>query len=696
MIEWQVVRQSFLGEDEPESWVACFRRGDGDSAEEYEVMVRYSGRHPDSTERYRHAEELAERDLHAVGIAQGRLRVYRAQRASCAAIHPAPMHLTYTFVLDVGDRVRIVDEHEVTISGVAIKATPGPDGRELLPPERKALIAALKEGRDTAIAEAAIVHLAKVIMGNKGALGPACEEIALDALRCTVGERTQALTVEPQRYGADVARVPAEVGDMLTLYPCLSTRTITPMLERAEVERVPLPSYALVRLESLDEATQSRASATDRDGEFCIGPTRIESPRKLRLSACLPFEPPGDEPSLKIDLLLRSGRQVEPYLDKGSLPPAPSVPDDLRLEDLIGEVVRHVATAVNPDTGEITKLSHSDLLDLHAYAPDEALRGTELGSVLEALPMQAMAWRRGQPSSGLPDDDVWTEEDAQKALDDPQFAPPLAERLAKQFRPRRRAPMTKAEPLRAIGEANDDLARDAHRAHALSAAALADADASAYAELIERQVGFVMSASQDASAWPIDDIVTVGQAMKLVVHVLPDDSSVGRDAAQLLAAMRREGLRRFVAGDGKMRLADKVSIGHLASDLWRPYVGAERTPSLLLHGRGVVVAAVPPDAIPIAPEARPPVQRMEIDGRDVTSEVLGEAMMKYRAALRHGMAVIGKSNATREEKIARMAEFLDKWHGYLFDVHKGGLLQSHEGELEEDRKKALAHVSGNL
>ena len=685
MSEWKVVRSYFLGEAKPESWVGRFRRGDGDSAEEYEVTVRYSGRLEDDWAPHGMSEEIADRDLRSVGIAKGRLRAFKTNMPSCEAIHPAPTHTEYAFALDVGGRVRVKLEHRTTRYDSVPRPILFRPESDPLPPAPRALLNALQQRSDEALADTPMIRLAKALVSSAGPLGPTEVEVMLHSIRAEVNGKTKELAIEEKPYREAATRVPAGIGDSLTLYPHLYVRSLTPMLDRIQHDQAPLPAYAIVRLKARDDSICEYGTAVGSKGEFRIGPVKLTSMRKLRMKVFYPLDPPGDEPNLALDIFLRTGRPIEEYLHAGRALPPPPVPTDLTADGLIPEVVRHVAAAVNPDTGEIDELGAIELSCLSTYGHRETGNYPELQRVLNAA--CRLTTGRVLLSSAEPyvhPDSAWTEEDARQTLEHPELADDLAKRVTTQLRPRHRAPMTKEDPPLLVDEDLDDTDEDAHRAHALAAAALANANPSKYAELVEKHVACVTSAvaDQSISDWPLDDVMQVGQCMKLVARVLAENEAVAGPTAKVLGTMCDDGLRRFKDNSADLPLSQKVSIGHLASPIWQPYL-EEASPA-------AAETAEPPDMV----EA-PPVQRMELDGIDVTGEVLGEARMMYRAALQRAMETIKASSATRGEKIARMTQFLDDWHAHLFNVHKGDWLQPYEEALKKDLEKALAHVAGD-
>lgn len=97
---------------------------------------------------------------------------------------------------------------------------------------------------------------------------------------------------------------------------------------RFEIDGRPLPPYAYIHVFREDGSLRAHGTR--------VGPFPLRTRRRIRFEACLPLEPPGDEPALHGVILIR--------------PSAAPVPADVRFEDFVPELRRRIA---DPDTGEI-------------------------------------------------------------------------------------------------------------------------------------------------------------------------------------------------------------------------------------------------------------------------------------------------------------------------------------------------------
>ncbi len=631
--------------------------------------LQFGGESPDPQ-----VETLVQRTVSLGSGKRGVLRLTRESRFSLEAIAHPPVRVRYALRLEAQNRLRLTQEQEISVAESDYRKSGSAPLESFLNDEWRDLIRTMEEGKSASLRRIPAVKLAREIIESTGPLGESLVTVRMKACRVvSAGRRVSCTPTESHQL-----RIPVSPTDSVVLVPSFEMDSQTPFYRSVRTSTRPLPSYAYVVLLRKDGSVREIARATAPPGTFTLGPASLRSYRKLRLEVSLPLQPPGDDVAVSYEVLLRTGRPVEVFLDRGELPPPPPLPEGFSEEQLVSEVVRHVATAVNPDDGSVGDLGGESLLDLLACAESHVNQYPELREICDEAVRERIAWEHSafaRPLRSEPTGEGWTERDALDALDENWATDTLAARLRLSEEPYRELVYTKTEPPARQGADTTSIVP-----HALAAAALARAKPEEYADLIRSQLVHMqrMHAPEWTKSRDIGEVVRVGQCCKLVAGKTVDAES--RDIARTFTSeARHAAFRAFCERSGELPLRHKVDIAHLVSPFWRPYFNVPEP-----------FFVSPREA---APE-KPLEQRMVLvpGERDVTGEVLEDARLRYKAALERAIAETKRSKISKKDKKKRMERFLDDWHDYLFNVHKGGYLQPYEEQLLKDRKRALKAI----
>ncbi|MFH1321432.1 MAG: hypothetical protein ABII90_12380 [Bacteroidota bacterium] len=672
---WQILESYFKGKGSAQIWNARIASVDENSPE-FQVTKCYGSASIIHGKEYEYDEKLADHTFSIAGE-QAVLTLWKREMISVEAILDPPIRILYTFVLMSGERLLIKQEHLAVVRQdyFSIDEIPVSDKGHLLKDEPKMLSEALQKSDESIIKQSSIVQLANWLLSARVPLGPAEERIIPGSCKALINNRESDIPVIKRDDERIVLKINANKEDSVTLFPRFYVKSLIPFCDHVDINEEMLPAYAFVKLECEDGAVRTFGKPASGNGEFQFGPVKAHNLRKMKLSALYPLEPPGTEPSITIEILYRSGRPVEAYLDRGKLPPPPPIPAKLKKKKIITTTLSHVALAINPDIGIVEGLDHENLLDLYAVAFKEAKQHPDLLEILnEAAKMELgeKSWSFPHYKEKLSPDSCWTKYEAMAALKDTSLSGQLAKKIITGFEPMHELVMTKVP-------SDNTREKDKKTAfpHAIAAAALIRADAGKYDELIKKQVEHLVDNHNllEPCELSLDEIIKAGQALKLCSN-FTSNKRTKKLSAKMVKALRNEAYNRFVQTGHKLLLKEKVRIAHLISPVWRPYF---KTPEFLLAKEKS------------NHEEIMPVQRMAPGpyGRDITGEVLEDARLRYKAAFGRSLDMMKKSDMPLEEKQGWINSFHDKWYDYLFGVHKGGYLQPYEGDLNRDRERAM-------
>lgn len=671
---WGIVDSRFDGESPRLMWCATVEESlRADVHRSYEVLVCYDSAALEPLYELEVSERLVRYDFPLAGKKGAQLSVWKNEIFSVEAIADPPRRFVYLFLLEAEKRYRVLLRVEVvTQTGRAGQMEQLP-AEELLAQDTRDFLRAIQRKDRTALQRSTMVQIAAWLVSAKGKIGDAEERILLPSCRARIGNRIVDVPLASSEAGGLVLRLPAKSEDTFTLLPAIHRQILTPYSRRVGIEVKPLPSYAYVKLERDDGTIRLFGTKTKRAGEFELGPTKVGNMQRLRLDAAHPFYARSSPPGMTALVLFRTGRPIERFLDEGTVPPFPPLPDGCKPADIIEVVLRQAQSAIDPDRGVVMGLAGDDRIALYAAGHDLLSGYSELRDILKAAFMETVAERswsiREEPM--LSNDSGWTERDAMTALRYPSLARQLAVRLSHESEPVLELFKTKEEI-----EPEREIDRQSVAPHAAAAAALAKSGSAEFDSLIDVQLRHMvgMHHAMEPSLWRLSEIEDVGHSLK-IVSGCSNDPKTKALAGEILRLAREEAFRRFKEEYSEMKLSEKAGIAHLMSTTWYPHY---RMPG-------------PMDSLLEKASKEVPTQRMAPGrgGRDVTGQVLEDARRIYRAALERGLKEVRASKKSKREKRAWAERFLDEWHDYLFQVHKGGYLQPYESELQRDRQRMM-------
>ena len=619
---------------------------------------------------------------------RGVLTLWKNKVDSRLADHLDPQNkIRYTFRLELGKQLLITWPHTITLEESDVsnisdaandsKASEESDKRlsRLLGNDARRLLLALREGDSSRIDQSSIVRLAVWILTTPRPLGDNIRKVYLESMGIIVNKRLIKVDVSKNRE----LRISARLKDEITLLPVYGVREYTAYGTQVATRERPLPEYAFIKLSQTRNKKTFYGAATDKAGEFRLGPVKLGNLRRMNLLAAYPLEPPGEKPHLMSRLLFRSGRRVEVYLDRGMMPPAPPLPGNFSMNDVVSRVVQTARRSINPDFGEIQGLSDEHLVNLYAIGYKRILRHPELVDVLDTAlieevsrkswtyPRRELSWERG-----------WTEKDARTVLEYPGLARDLAVKLKTELEPR--GVMTAKTGNNAEFRQAD---KKSAAPHALAAAALTRAllkytekksrarARKLYDPIVIAQLKHLAKKHRPGSSYrqSLADLTRTGQALKYVAAHSPDARARSR-AGRMVRQIRQNAYGRFRSQNRRMSLQDKVEIAHLISPVWRPFLNTPE--QIKIGGR-------PGDLEPIAPD----------DKNRVKDRVFDEARRRYRSALKRGVEELKTQPLSESEKELRLEQLIRRWHTYLFRINNSAeKLTDYKKLLEEDGLEA--------
>ncbi len=675
---WKVSESQFLGNDSNLKWTGRIQEvNQQGNTGKWHVTVFYGSKAQHNLpEIMNYGKNLARFDFKLNNSVRSYCGLYKGKIYSAEAVYPPPRRFQYGIVLVVGDRLIIESVQTLIIRDSLDLEDTDKTGEKMLEPDFKLLCDALRTNNKTAIMNSDAVKMARWLISCKNKIAEPEERLIFSSITARVNGSKTVLKPRQIPLEGTVFHLPARVGNTVILESTIIVNSRIPYYEQVKTTEKPLPSFSFIKLEHNTGRLLLYGTPSETDHQK-IGPFRVTHLQRLILHAGYPFFPPGEKPSVTAKILFRFGRPIETYLDQKKMPPFPKIPKDLNIENLIYEVVRHVTSAINPDTATIPGLKTSELSYLKTFAAEEIRDFPELEKMIKHITIGPLRFNGIKIST----EPGWTEQDATHTLKNPSNADILAKKIESDLHPKIEVVYSKAGPA-VLEEPEGPEKEDAITAYAIAAAALSSADAKKYknhtANLVNHLVKIVKPDSVEK--WPLDRIVKTGQGLKLTaIHCA--DTSLKKQADGLALILKKEAFRRFVTKSGSMNLHWKVKAAHLISSEWLPYSTKNNS---LESGSGI---------------KKEPLLEQRIaspSGEDLTGEILEEIRLRYKAALKRADEYLKISGMSIHEQKSWMENFLDQWHGYLFQSHKGGMLQPYEPELTLDRKNALKKIENRF
>lgn len=663
--QWQIRNEHLEGADNALIWKAeFFPESYREQSVPYRVSLGYGSAVLVTTNPGANVTKLKSVEISLAEGKKGILTLWREVHSSAAAAASPPLRVVYTFQLTIGRRLHISREHSLWQRG-PLEEPPG--GLLRLEEDARRLAFALTEPDMTDIENSRLVQLAIQLLTTETPLGTPILKLDLKSCRIGVNDKTVEATFRRDTIGNAVVLVPARKNDTVTLIPEFRLREYTAFSNTVVIKQRPLPSFAFVKMEQRNGTLHEFGRPTAKAGEFKIGPVRVKNLRKMKLLAVYPLEPPGFRPGMKTELLFRTGRSIEAYLDRGVLPPMPSPSRELSPGQVVPLVLRTAGRAVNPDLGEIPGLSYSRLVDLYAIGYNSLNRQGELRELLEDALIKEIARKSWTyPRHELSPGQGWMEQDAIKVLEYPDLVDILILKLLDETEPRHWRTATKS------AMSGKKIDRISAAPHALVLAALSRFDGVEYRKPAREQLAHLEKIHERSNLrkWELTDLIKTGQALKFV-EAHSRDRKIKREGGHLLAMIRHEALRRFRQNFRDLKLYEKIDIAHVISDVWRPYLN---TPKHLLIDT-------------------PDIEQISIRHRGARG-LLHEDHLRFRSALYRAVHEFRSQDLPAGKKKTEINNLVDRWQQYLARSHQGKLPSDFINSLEKERQMALESVLG--
>ena len=661
---FDVVEADFEGEEKSLVWTAKIRDTLEAGAGPYLVTKAYGGHLLQKPPLERDEVVLYRTDLALPDGKRGSITLRKQLRPSVEARADAPTRILFTFHLEVGLRLQVRKEHLVTLKSGPRAAAGDRSILDSLEGDSRKIALALAENDATELDATRLVQLAVWLLSSERPLGRSVKKLQLKKCRADINERTVELPITRNALGNLVLRLPATIGNRVVLRPDLHIREFTAFANTIVIKQRPLPSYGFLKLTQVGGNVRLFGRTAEPPGTFEIGPLQAGSVRRLELHAAFPLEPPGENPRLRVEILFRSGRPIEAFLDRGTLPPLPAVPRSLSQKAVVPFLVRMAAAAVNPDDGSIHGVGYRQLVDLYAIAFGAVQENSDLLGIVEQALLKDIARRSWTyPKRALSAGVGWTAEDADIALAYPALAAELAAKARTETEPRRWVSVSKTRSARK----EPDTAATAP--HAMALAGLSR-HSELFRDVVEAQLKHLEGhrRTRPWTDWTTDELVQTGQPLKFALAHLKEEGHRGR-VQTLLRDLRNEALRRFTAHGHELSLANRVQLAHLISPIWRPYVG---TPSRLL------------------------VESMDIEPGGASTGARGSALeeagLRFRAALEREVQELRLRKLTAEEKARRIDALAQRWFAYL-QKSQGKLPDQLRRQLEDHHRQARTSIA---
>ena len=662
---WKVVDTSYHSRNENDRVFLEVAVSEGDNEAVYQVEKRYSPHGAKPFNLSAHVEKIAGYSF-SLWEQEAVISVTREYLLSPEAVANPPVRIRYVLYLSVENTLLITKTNNIKKESNEIGEFTSTDDTPYLDDEFQTILDAIKNKKSKKLENSNIVQLAKWLLDKETPFTThSFDEIKMVSCDIEINGNPEPLGMNESSYSYPVLNIPAGIGDTIILFPKFEFTTTTPYNEKLEIKKTPVPSYAYVRLENLKGHFIARGKPADEAGIFETGPIIAKDLRKLRIHCYLPLFPPGDKPVATIIIQFRNGREIEEYLDKGMLPPPVPVSENIPVSRLVPEVIKQVNASINPDYGTITALSRSDLLDINAFAIKEIQKYPGLLNIIKNLPFEYTGNIYPSQSSS---EKGWCMNDALVVMENPSSAEDLVKKIERSslpfFMPEY---YTKKEP--AIEKTKGNHYYNA-ASHILAAAALVNSNQKKYNDDIDSQIDLFVEAFNKCTndSFPMNYLISAGQALKLV-----EDKSQKRETREKAGIyydkIRKLALHYFLKHQETLSLKEKVRIAHLVSDVWRPYVNM---PSNFTGGE----------------EFLPSQGIKDIDGRDITGDVLSEQFDLYTSAQYRARSYIKNATISDEEKLTWLLDFFDKWRDQLFNSYKGNL-QDKEEDINSDEQEAI-------
>ncbi len=662
---FRVVDSDFEGEEKALVWTARVKDSAEPGRDLYVVTKAYGGHVLQKPPMERDQEVLYRAELPLPDGKQAALSLRKQVRPAVEATSQPPLRILFSFHLEVGLRLHI--RRDVTVT-VKERSGESPDMRSILgglEGDARRVALALMENDASELDSTRLVQMAVWLQTSERPLGRTVKKLLLRKCRAQVDEKSIDMNLSRNSVGNAVLRLPAGIASRVTLRPDVYIREYTAYSNTVVIKQSPLPAYGVLKLTQPGTTLRQFGRPVEPPGTFEIGPLEVRAQRRLELLAFFPLEPPGEHPRLRVEILFRSGRPIEAYLDRGELPPLPPVPKNLSPKEVVGALVRMVSAAVHPDDGTIQGLGYRQLVDLYAIAFEPVQDRPELLGLLEQALLKDIARRSWTyPKRALSAGVGWTAEDAEIALTYPSLGGELAAKLSSEAEPRSWTVHEKTKPAR------KEIDTASASPHALAVAALARS--SAHRAIVEKQVSLLEQhvRQKRPGTWTLEELVRTGQPLKFAAAKLKGEGGeLRRRIVSLLRELRAEALKRFQQSPATLTLSGRVQLAHLLSPVWRPYL---ETPPRLL------------------------VDSMDIEPRDKSTAGRGaaweEAGLRFRAALQREAQELRPRSLSVEEKTRRIDALAERWFSYL-RTSQGKLPDELRTQLEEHQKKARSFVS---
>jgi len=683
--KWRVLNSYFDEKPDGIVWKASFLNHDIDNDEpEYQVSLSYRSNLKKDASLFENSQNLAEFSFNIHPYGKASICVLKQRLISAEAIAFPTTRYLYVFYLKLGNYLHIIREDYVVIdNSVSSLEQQTINEEDLLDKQAWYLLQAIKNKNESFLKKSTIYQLAHYIINSNSPLSDfGKEKILLISCKARINKKRYKLSIIKKPYGVTRLNIPAKTGDTIWLYPKYKIRTLIPYCNRVKITEKPLPSYALVELMKEDFSINLYNNKGSQ-GEFNIGPVQLNNMQTLNLKAYLPLFPPGLNPTSLTRIYFRTGRPIEKYLDKGELPTFPVLPDKITLNNIIPQIVKQINLSINPDTGQIQGVYDDELIDLYACAKETVSKYPSLLTIVRKKldnKWNQKKWSFSSLEERLFYEKGWTDEDAKIVLKNPSLANQLAERI-------RSTP----DPLYAIKYATkssriypDELDKNPRfdtntlASHALASAALIHTDDYTYSDIINKKISLLIKKKNRILHQDFDDIYFTCQALKLIAYHLKNNKKRMK-IVKLIKTIKQYCLTQFAENHDKLSLYEKIRIAHMISPVWRPFL---KTPPEFYYEDKISDRNRIPEQSIIGSE-----------GQNITKAILEQDRRRYRAALKNSIHKIKNSNMSQKEKKEWMNNFLDEWHGFLFNSHKGGYLQNYEKKLKQDRIRALKKIT---
>ena len=660
---FDVLDADFQGEDKALVWTARVRDTLEAAGDPYTVTRAYGGQLLQKPPLERDEQVLYRAELGLPDGKRGSISLRKQVRPSVEARADAPVRILYTFHLEVGLRLHIKREHSVAVKALPRRADDDRSILNSLEGDARKVALALAENDTTELDTTRLVQLAVWLLTSERPLGRPVKQLQLKKCRADINEKTLELPIVRNSLGNLVLRLPAGPRSRIMLRPDVHIREFTAYSNTVVIKQRPLPSYGFLKLSQPGTSMRLFGRAVEPPGTFEVGPLQPTGLRRLELSAAFPLEPPGENPRLRAEILFRSGRPIEAFLDRGELPPLPTVPKYLSQRAVVPFLVKMAAAAVNPDSGSMHGVGYRQLVDLYAIAFEAIQENNDLLAIAEQALLKDIARRSWTyPRRALSSGVGWTAEDAEIALTYPALAGELEAKIREESEPRRWVATDKARPAR---KQPDTVSAGPH---AMAIAGLSRNPA--FRAVITAQLTHLEGHEQQrrVSGWTTDELALTAQPMKFAAAHLKDET-LRRRVRALLGMLRAESQRRFTARGATLALADRIQLAHIISPIWRPYLG---TPPRLLV-----------DSMDIDPSGSATGPR---------GGALEEASLRFRAALQREVQELRPRKLPAEEKARRIDALAARWFAYI-QRSQGRLPDDLRRELEGHQKQARTSLA---